>query len=484
MQLITETTGSVTDLLSGAALSGPDLTAEVGRRAAVLAGLGVGRGDRVVIAHGGTPYFFADLFAVWRLGAAAVCANPALTAGEFETITAFTGACIVLDGDKGNGNLDGLEVPVLCLSRERVGGDAPGDAGEPDDEALILFTSGTTGDPKGVVHTFASLRARLALNRQHIGDAVLSRSLCVLPTYFGHGLIGNCLTALAAGKELFLATGMDMRGMAGLGGMLDEQRISFMSSVPSFWKIALKLSKPPIGAGLARIQIGSAPLSAELWRSVIEWGGGVAVANLYGITEVANWVAGASSADFEPANGLVGRMWGGEAAVLAHDGTMHGEGEGELLLRTPSVMSGYFRRPDLTAPVLRDGWFHTGDVGRIGADGVIRLTGRQKTEINRAGMKIQPEEIDMLLERHEEIVEACTFGVPDEISGEIVGAAVRLAPGAAVDPVSLRAWCLEHIRRESAPEKWYVVSEMPKTDRGKIDRRRVMEQCVANSRSQ
>lgn len=484
MRLIAETAGGVTGLLTGETLPGPELTTEIHRRAAVLAGLGVGRGERVIIAHGGTPSFFADLFAVWHLGASAVCANPTLTAGEFVNIAAFTGARAVLDGEAGNANLGGLDAPVVCLAREKAGGDAPGDAGEPGDEALILFTSGTTGAPKGVVHTFASLRARLDLNRRHIDDTILARSLCVLPTYFGHGLIGNCLTPLAAGRELFLATGMDMRRMAGLGAMLDEQRISFMSSVPSFWKIALKLSKPPTGGNLARIQIGSAPLSADLWRSVIDWSGGAAVANLYGITEVANWAAGASSADFEPADGLVGRMWGGEAAVLDGEGNMREEGEGELLLRTPSVMSGYFRRPDLTAPVLQGGWFHTGDIGRIGADGVIRLTGRQKTEINRAGMKIQPEEIDLLLERHEEVAEACTFGVPDEISGEIVGAAVRLVEGAEADAAALRAWCLERIRRESAPEKWYLVSEIPKTDRGKIDRRRVMEICVETNRSQ
>ncbi len=484
MRLIAENAGAITDLLSGETLRGPELAAETHRRAALLAGLGIGRGDRVVIAHGGTPSFFADLFAVWHLGAAAVCANPAMTAGEFENIAAFVGARAVLDGEAGNANLGGLAAPVLCLARESGAADVPDDAGESGDEALILFTSGTTGEPKGVVHTFASLRARLALNREHIGDETLARSLCVLPTYFGHGLIGNCLTPLAAGRDLFLSTGMDMRRMAGLGALLDEHRISFMSSVPSFWKIALKFSKPPTGGSLARIQIGSAPLSADLWRSVIEWGGGVAVANLYGITEVANWAAGASSADFEPADGLVGRMWGGEAAVLDAGGKRRGEGEGELLLRMPSVMSGYFQRPDLTEPVLLDGWFHTGDVGRIGADGVIRLTGRQKTEINRAGMKIQPEEIDLLLERHEEVAEACTFGVPDVISGEIVGAAVRLVDGAGADAASLRAWCLERIRRESAPEKWYVVDEIPKSDRGKIDRRRVMEQCVKTSRSQ
>jgi acyl-CoA synthetase (AMP-forming)/AMP-acid ligase II len=484
MDLMVRGPGSVTDLLTGETRSRADLSAEILRRAAVLASLDVEPGSRVVIAHGGTPSFFADLFAVWHLGASAVCANPSLTPDEFENITSFAGARVVLDGEAANPGLSRVGLPVLCLSREKAHGDAPPGAGAPDDEALILFTSGTTGEPKGVVHTFASLQARIGLNRQHIGDETLTRSLCVLPTYFGHGLIGNCLTPLAAGQDLLLATSMDMRRISVLGSTLDEHRISFMSSVPSFWKIALKVSRPPKNDSLRRIQIGSAPLSADLWRSVMDWSGGATVANLYGITEVANWAAGAPSAEFEPADGLVGTVWGGEAAVMDAGGSRLRQGEGELLLKTPSVMAGYLGRPDLTQRVLRDGWFHTGDTGHIDKNGVIRLTGRQKTEINRAGIKIQPEEIDLLLERHDEVVEACTFGVPDEVSGEIVGVAVRLRDGSGVDQAALRTWCLEKIRRESVPERWYIVDEIPKNDRGKIDRQKVRESCLVNDRSQ
>lgn len=483
MRLIADRPGAIVDVATAEFMSGAELDHEINRRAAVLARLEIGRGDRVIVAHAGSSAFFADLFAVWHLGASAVCVNPDLTAGEFANIAQFTDARAVLDGHDGNPRLTGLEMPVLCLAREHVDEDAPVGGGEAGDEALILFTSGTTGEPKGVVHTFASLRARLCLNRRHIGDATLARSLCVLPTYFGHGLIGNCLTPLSAGQDLFLSTGMDMRAMAGLGAIIDERQITFMSSVPSLWRIALKLSKTPGSGSLERIHIGSAPLSADLWRSIIAWAGGAEVANLYGITEMANWAAGASSAEFEPADGLVGRMWGGEAAVMDATGERRGEGEGELLLKTPSVMSGYFRRSDLTESVLRDGWFHTGDLGRIDSERVIRLTGRLKTEINRAGMKIQPEEIDMLLERHDEVIEACTFGVPDLVSGEVVGAAVCLVDGAKAGTADLRAWCLERIRRESVPEKWYLVDKLPRTDRGKIDRRRVMEECVENSRS-
>ena len=158
------------------------------------------------------------------------------------------------------------------------------------------------------------------------------------------------------------------------------------------------------------------------------------------------------------------------AAVLADDGTVHDSGDGEILLQTPALMTGYHDRPDLTEAVLRAGWYHTGDIGTVDAAGVIRLSGRAKSEINRAGIKVHPEEVDLLLERHPEVAEACTFGVEDAISGEIVGTAVCLADGAAITPAELRAWCLDRMRRESVPERWYVVDRIPKTDRGKINR--------------
>jgi acyl-CoA synthetase (AMP-forming)/AMP-acid ligase II len=171
-------------------------------------------------------------------------------------------------------------------------------------------------------------------------------------------------------------------------------------------------------------------------------------------------------------------MWGGAAAVRGADGEPAAAGEGEILLRTPSLMSGYHKRPDLSGPVLRGGWYHTGDLGRIDAGGVIRLTGRARHEINRAGMKVQPEEIDLLLERHVAVAEACAFGVPDEISGEVVGVAVVLAGPGAARTAELRDWCRRHIRRECVPEKWYIVDDIPKTGRGKVNRRAVMELCA------
>jgi len=131
----------------------------------------------------------------------------------------------------------------------------------------------------------------------------------------------------------------------------------------------------------------------------------------------------------------------------------------------------------LTAEVLKDGWFYTGDYGSVDKQGVIRLSGRLKTEINRAGTKILPEEVDLLLEKHPQVAEACTFGIPDPINGERVAVALRAA--GAVTSAELKTWCRKRIRNECVPEKWFMVDEIFKTDRGKVNRAKVRGICLA-----
>ena len=211
------------------------------------------------------------------------------------------------------------------------------------------------------------------------------------------------------------------------------------------------------------------------------WSGIRRVVNMYGITEAANWIAGASAEEYEPENGLIGRPWGGEMAVRGEDGRPQPQGEGELLLRSPALMQGYYLRDDLTTEVMQDGWYCTGDVGTIDANGVARLTGRIRNEINRAGMKIHPEDIDLLLERHAEVIEACAFGVPDEVSGQEVAVAICLAEGSSLDGEDLRAWCAERIRAEAVPRRWYFVSEIPKNERGKLNRDHVRAHALGES---
>jgi len=460
-----ERCGSIHDKTLDLSWDSKTLADKARRRAEELKKANVAAGATVAIVHGGTAHFFADLFAVWSCGAAAACLDPALTPSERENVIAFCKPSTVL-GENGQ----------VSQSAHRP---TPRDAPSLDDPALVLFTSGTTGAPKGVVLSFRALLARLALNQYEIGNAALARALVTLPTHFGHGLIGNALTPLMAGGDIVLAP----RGLAlaqGLGSLVDRHAITFMSSVPSLWHMALRMSPPPKNKSLKRVHVGSAPLSAALWSRIAEWTG-CDVVNCYGITETANWIGGASSRDQAPADGLIGKPWGGTAGVKDEHGMIRTQGSGEIVVQTPALMSGYLDRPDLTAAVLQNGWYATGDLGEVDADGNIRLTGRAKDEINRAGFKVQPAEIDMLLESHPSVAEACVFGVPDAVSGEIVAAAVRLAPEAKEDANTLRDWCLKRLRREATPERWFFVDDIPKTSRGKVSRDTVRNTLIKKS---
>ena len=485
MRLAPQAAGRITDLIDGSVYVAEDVRSAADRTAGTLL-KAAGSGLRmVVIAHGGTPAFFGNLFGVWQTGACAVCVSPALTANELGVIADFVQPQAFLVADGKNRQLPDLDCPVICMANETP----PSDGGLPvarsatlDDPALMLFTSGTTGAPKGVVHTFRSLAARVALNRDRIGPDALQRALCVLPTHFGHGLIGNCLTPLFGGADLYLYPDTSLRGIQGVGAALTEHEITFMSSVPAFWRMALRVLPALEKQTLKRVHIGSAPLSAELWRGVMEWSGTDRVANMFGITETANWIAGALASDYEPADGLVGTMWGGAAAVLDEEMRLSNRGRGEILVHSPSLMTGYHGRPDLTAEVFHDGWYRTGDIGEIDEQGTIRLTGRRKVQINKAGIKIHPEEIDLLLEQNPDVAEACAFAVPDPVSGEAVGVAVVLAEGISGESTAalrrLRQWCGERIRPDAAPDKWFFVDAIPKTDRGKINRDSVRVACM------
>lgn len=484
MRTLLDNLGSVTDGSTGECWSSRRLADESFRRAKILRAKGIGPGDKVLIGHGNTAEFFADLFAVWNVGACAACLNPGIKPLELKNIAEFLSPkSLLLASDQELPN--GLGVEALILG-DLDGTDiveGPSLASHQDDDALILFTSGTTGTPKGVVHSFRSLQGRLALNQAYIPESHRKITLCPLPTHFGHGLIGNCLTALTAGNDIILIKGGEFRTAAALGAIIDKYGVTFMSSVPAHWKMALKASKPPEKGTLKRVHIGSAPLSSDLWQNVMKWSGTDEVFNMYGITETCNWIGGASGADHEVVDGLIGQLWGGSAAVMTEEGEIKAVGEGEIIVQTPSLMVGYYKLAELTDAVLKDGWFYTGDIGRIDQNGVMRLTGRKKFEINRAGLKVHPEDIDVLLERNPSVREACAFGVPDDIAGETVGVAVCFVDENGSDLKALKLWCAEHIVREKVPEKWYVLSDIPKTDRGKINRDNVASVCIEQGQS-
>ncbi len=444
------------------------------RQANVLVGHGVDAGSCVVISHDRGPTLIADLLAIWWLGATAVVVSHAVVERERAIITERTQARAWI----GLAGLSGVP-----LAAPATFGDATGVVEFPsrfglDDAALIMMTSGTTSEPKGVMLTHRALQARLALNVAHIGRDDLARALTVLPMHFGHGLIGNTLTVLAAGGTLALWPEPGAAGLPRLGQTIDRFGITFMSSVPSLWRAATRLSAPPSAGTLRRVHVGSAPLSAELWTRICDWTGTRRVVNMYGITETANWIGGHSAETGVLEDGLVGEPWGGSVRLRLEDGSIVSHGRGEVAVNSPSLMSGYHGRPNLTAQSLVADWFVTGDIGEIDANGRLRLIGRSKHEINRGGIKIPAEEIDALLERHPSVIEACAFSLPDPLSGETVAAAVVFAPDAPTTLDALKDWCVGEIRREALPSRLFALPVLPRTDRGKLNRDVVRAACL------
>jgi acyl-CoA synthetase (AMP-forming)/AMP-acid ligase II len=255
--------------------------------------------------------------------------------------------------------------------------------------------------------------------------------------------------------------------------------------VPSLWRLALKAGKPPQKRSLKRVFCGSAPLSASLWTEIQQWTG-ARVANAYGITETASWLAGTSAPDAVVADGLIGVPWGTVVKVLkrkemepppgADDECAPGE-SGYVWVNTPALMRGYLDRDDLTKAVVSHGWFLTGDIGFLDDRGWLSLRGREREEINKGGMKVYPGDIDAIVERFAETTDACTFAYEDPLYGENIGIAVVLKAPTEETLRRLHQWTAEHLARHQLPMRWYVLNEIPRTSRGKVNRADVARRC-------
>jgi acyl-CoA synthetase (AMP-forming)/AMP-acid ligase II len=480
--------GSIIEPTRGREWQPAELAARAARRARQFSSLGVARGERVLIHYGNTGEFFADLLAIWRLGACAIPVDPRLTEFEIDRLAELARPVLSIWPGSVPANVEarlhavGSATVDTCMTDSSLS-DEPG--WFYDDPALILFTSGTTGDPKGVVHTHRSLHAQWRALTTALAGIRFRRTLCLLPTHFGHGLICNCLFPWLAGNTLCVLPPFRPDTVSRLGQLIDEYDISFMSSVPTVWRLALKLARAPTRGSLDRVFCGSAPLSAHLWREVESWTG-APLSNAYGITETASWLAGTATGESTPKDGLVGRPWGGVIRVLGSGDTQRsfeeieraapGE-EGYVWVRTPALMQGYYQRDDLTRGVVRDGWFSTGDIGIVDEYGELYLRGREREEINKGGMKIHPADVDSVIEQFEGVADVCTFALEDEFLGEDVGIALVLEgdhPGLRYD---LYAWSRDRIASHKLPARWYLLEEIPRTSRGKINRQEVARHC-------
>lgn len=469
---------------------------QVERRVALYLERGLASGDRVFLHYGNCLEFFADLLAIWWLGGCAVPVDGRLTPFEVDTlIRAASPQFSVWDRvpePTMASTLSAANLPVLLADQEpeSVAPALTGSSRAPalDQDALILFTSGTTGQPKGVVHTHRSLRARWTSLRDCLGLDAYRNTLCLLPTHFGHGLICNCLFPWLSGQHLYVLPPFRPDILANLGAIIDTHQISFMSSVPPVWRLALKVARPPAPGVLERVFCGSAPLSGALWKAVQDWTGTNDVRNAYGITETGSWLAGLPTLpEVVPEDGLIGPAWGGVVRVLRTSSpdiapplaeACHPDEPGYVWVNTPALMRGYLGRDDLTREVVSQGWFFTGDIGLLDDRGFLYLKGREREEINKGGMKVHPADIDAVVERFEGTADVCTFACEDPLLGENVAIAVVLRSEGPDVLRRLHEWTASHLAKHQMPVRWYVLPEIPRTSRGKVNRKVVAEHCA------
>ena len=295
-------------------------------RVAALAAAGLqGHGDRAFIHFGNCHQFFAELLAIWSLGACAIPIDPRFTPFEIETLVSWSRPKCSSWLETPDGallkRLEELRVHVIEVPRGIVPplrGGVPSRGFGLDDDALILFTSGTTGQPKGVVHTHRSLRARWMSLRTPSASTRSARTLCLLPTHFGHGLICNCLFPWLSGQHLFIAAAVQGRTSSCSSAPCSTSTGSRSSRrCRRVWRLALKTAAPAAsrhaGAGLLRLGAAlRAPLEGDpaVDRRAEVW-------NAYGITETGSWLAGTTVGAASPReDGLIGVAWGGVLRVL------------------------------------------------------------------------------------------------------------------------------------------------------------------------
>ncbi len=464
------------------------------RVAGAFEDLGVGPDDRVAIYASNRPEWLIAYFATLAAGGVVMTINPALKAkevawilghgepvvlvteesllpavGEAQAMASASARLVLLDGGApGDPAFDDLlRHPVLPAPAPRGG----------DQGVVICYTSGTTGVPKAVLQSHANEVWAAGACARLWQITAEDRLLVPMPLAFLYASSTECLTALAVGSTAILLE----RFHPGLAlGAIERHRATIVMGVPTMYRMMLDLEdQATYDASSLRLAVtAGAPVAWSLVETFQERFG-IPLYDYYAVSEAKPLIGYPVAEAPKPRRGSCGRpVPQMQVRLVDAGGQPVGPGEtGEIVVRGPGCIRGYFRGGPAEQAAWREGWFHTGDLARQDADGYVYIMDRKKDLIIRGGANIAPAEVEAVLYEHPAVVEAAVVGMPDPVFGERVKAFVALRPGFGADAAELREHCRERLADYKVPEAIEVAPELPKGPTGKILRRLLRERA-------
>jgi long-chain acyl-CoA synthetase len=482
-----------------------------------LADGGVQPGDRVALYLQNVPQYVIGLLGVWKAAAVAVAINPMSRDRELSYQLKDSGATalICLEGlyeSVARGVIPDTDVRLVVTTSEldfqtrdderlfkgltRTRHDGTVDMAElmarfagqtpprvdpsPSDLAVLTYTSGTTGPPKGAMTTHANMAFNAQVYRDWMGLTPDDVVLGIAPLFHITGMIGHVAVALLTRMPLVLAYRFDPHVV--LDAIAEHRPTYTVGAITVFTAL---LNTPGVTKedfeSFRILYSGGAPISPTAAAAVKE-ATGVTLHNIYGLTETTSPSHAVPLETVTPVDPTSGALSVGVpipntvVRIADEEGVDVPVGElGEIVTRGPQVVAGYWNKPEETAHAIRDGWFFTGDVGFMDAEGWFYVVDRKKDQINASGYKVWPREVEDVLAEHPAVREAAVVGVPDEYRGETVKAFVSLKAGATATPEELILHCKERLAAYKYPRSVELVDELPKTVTGKILRRELRQ---------
>ena len=481
--------------LDAAELTWRQLHQLAAKAAGALRDAGLKPGDRVSLILPNVPAYPILFYGTLLAGGIVVPMNPLLKAGEIEYFYTDSGATFsfvwpdfMQEAVKGGAN-PGTQV-IQSGPMGPSDDDLP--AGEPilspleradDDTAVILYTSGTTGKPKGAELTHANLN----LNARRSSSDIMQMGpddviMGCLPLFHVFGLTCGLGAATVCGATLTLIPRFDP---AKALEVVARDKVTIFQGVPTMY--AAMLHHPSADStdtsSLRTCVSGGSAMPAEVMRA-FEEKFGCQILEGYGLSETSP-VASFNMPDQPTKPGTIGRAIPGcEMKLVDLDGKDVGVGQvGEIAIRGDNVMKGYWGKPEATSEAIPDGWFRTGDLATVDEEGYFTIVDRKKDMIIRGGLNVYPREVEEVLYQHPDVLEAAVVAVPDDLMGEEVGAAVALKPGSGTTVDDVRDFVKERIAAYKYPRVVWTMDELPKGPTGKILRREVKAPAAAEAQA-